>query len=100
TRSIARVPRTGGPVMNQTCSAMRQLLSEASDRTLTADERTELRAHLVGLPDCRAFERDLRDGLAGIARLPRVSGGTHVREAVLAGVHPGGRLGWPRGWRG
>ncbi|MDQ3549483.1 MAG: zf-HC2 domain-containing protein [Chloroflexota bacterium] len=78
---------------------MRQLLSDGYDRTLTTGELTGLRAHLATCPGCRAFERDLQAGLAGIARLPRVSGSAHVREAVMAGVHPGGRSAWPRGWR-
>jgi hypothetical protein len=85
--------------MNDTCATIRRLLSEQIDRTLPADERAALRAHLATCPDCRTFERDLQAGLAGIARLPRVSGSPRVREAVLAGVHPGGRSSWPRGWR-
>ncbi len=85
--------------MNDTCTAMRRLLSEQIDGALATDERAELRAHLATCPNCRAFERDLQAGLAGISRLPRVSGSSAVREAVLAGVHPGGRSAWPDGWR-
>ncbi|HYI13835.1 MAG TPA: zf-HC2 domain-containing protein, partial [Thermomicrobiales bacterium] len=85
--------------MNDACANTRRLLSEQLDGTLTTDERAELRAHIATCPNCRAFERDLQAGLAGIARLPRVSGNSAIREAVLAGVHPGGRSAWPRGWR-
>jgi len=85
--------------MNATCDTIRQLLSEQRDRTLTTNEQTTLRTHLTTCPDCRAFDRGLLTGMAGVARLPRVSGSAHVREAVLAEVHPGGRSAWPRGWR-
>lgn len=85
--------------MKTTCTATQHLLSDSIDRTLTAGETTRLRGHLATCPACRAFERDLSVGLAGIARLPRVSGSRAVRAAVLDGVHPGGRSAWPIGWR-
>ena len=84
--------------MNDTRAAIRLLLPEQVDRTLSTHERAELRAHLATCPNGRTSQRDLQAGLASVARLPRVNGCSTIRKAVLAGVHPGGRSIWPRGW--
>jgi anti-sigma factor RsiW len=44
-----------------------ELIAASLDRSLTVDERAEMRDHLIGCGDCRALERRLREDAAALA---------------------------------
>ena len=50
-----------------------ELIAASLDRSLTVDERTEVRDHLIGCPDCRALERHLREDAAALSVPMRIS---------------------------
>lgn len=44
-----------------------ELISASLDRSLTVDERAEVRDHLIGCADCRSLERRLREDAAALS---------------------------------
>jgi anti-sigma factor RsiW len=72
------------------CASARRIISEGLDGELRPDGAAELKKHLAGCPECRAFARNLESIVGNAKELPGLEPSGRVWPKIVSGIRTPG----------